>query len=142
MNRGPITLSRTAIALVVALVATTPTLAAVCNNVTFSLTNESDGPILVTQVRYRDLDSGNPNQFRVENIRDFSCPSGWTCTSDEQDLGSVTRPRENHELTDIQFLHSHEDAFGNWTAAVWSTRNVPANPTCTDGRNYGAYDVF
>jgi hypothetical protein len=140
MKRAHITLSRAA-ALVVTLVTTTPTLAAVCNNVTFSLTNVSDGPILVTQVRYRDLDSGDPNQFRVENVRDFSCPSDQTCATEEQDLGSVTRPRENHELTDIQFLHSHEDEFGDWLPAVWSTRNVPVDKTCTDDRNYGAYDV-
>jgi hypothetical protein len=141
LNRGHITPSRTATALVVALGAATPTLAAVCNNVTFSLTNQSDGPILVTEVRYRDLDSGNPGQFRVENVRDFSCPSEWTCATDEQDLGSVTRPRENHELTDIQFHHSHQDAFGIWQPAVWSSSNVPADMTCTDGRNYGHYDV-
>src|SRR5262245_38442912 len=83
MNRVPITISRTAAALLFALGATTPTLAAVCNNVTFSLTNESDGPILVTQVRYRDLDSGDPSRRWVENVRDFSCPSGWTCATDE-----------------------------------------------------------
>src|SRR5262245_48543402 len=141
LPRHPLTRARTAFALLLALGATTPTRAAVCNNVTFSLTNESDGPILVTEVRYRDLDSGDPSQFRVENVQDFSCPSGWTCWTDEQDLGSVARPRENHELTDIQFHHSHQDAFGNWQPAVWSSSNVPANMTCTDDRNYGAYDV-
>jgi hypothetical protein len=92
-------------------------------------------------VRYRDLDSGNPGRFWVENVRDFSCPSGWTCSTDGDDLGSITRPRENHELTDIQFLHSHQDEFGAWLPAVWSSRNVPSNMTCTDGRNYGAYNV-
>ena len=115
--------------------------AAVCNNVTFSLINVSDGPIRVTRVRYRDLDSGNPNRRWEENVPDFSCPATQTCFTAPSDLGSVTRPRENHELTDIQFLHSHLDEFGNWMTAVWSTPDVPADPTCTDGRNYGSYSV-
>ena len=137
----PFTLSRAAVALALALGSTTPALAAVCNNVTFSFINESDGPILVTRVRYRDLDSGDPSRFWVENVRDISCPSGWLCWTDGDDLGSVTRPRENHELTDIQFLHSHQDEFGAWRPAVWSSSNVPNNMTCEDDRNYGHYDV-
>lgn len=115
--------------------------AAVCNNVTFSLVNNSDGPIRVTRVRYRDLNSGNPNRRWEENVPDFSCPASQTCFTSAQDLGSVTRPRENHDLTDIQFLHSHLDAFGNWMPAVWSSASVPADLTCTDGRNYGSYGV-
>jgi hypothetical protein len=115
--------------------------AAVCNNVTFSLTNVSSGPIRITRVGYRDLDSGNPGRRWEQDVPDFSCPAGQTCFTTPRNLGSVTRPRENHELTDIQFLHSHQDAFGAWMAAVWSTPDVPASMTCTDGRNYGSYDV-
>lgn len=119
----------------------TATHAAVCNNVTFSLKNVSDGPIRVTRVRYRDLDSGNPSRRWEQNVDDFSCPAGDTCFTDPRDLGSVTRPRQNHELTDIQFFHSHLDEFGNWLPEVWSAASVPADMTCTDGRNYGTYSV-
>jgi hypothetical protein len=115
--------------------------AAVCNNVSFSLTNVSDGPIRVTRVRYRDLDSGNPNRRWEENVPDFSCPASQTCFTSPRNLGSLTRPRENHELTDIQFFHSHLDEFGNWLPEVWSAADVPSTKTCTDGRNYGSYDV-
>ncbi len=121
--------------------ATLPALAAVCNNVTFSFTNTSGGPIKVTKVGYRDLDSSNPGKRRVENVADIQCPDTWVCFTAPQDLGSATRPRENHELTDVQFLHAHQDAFGNWLPEVWSSKSVPADMTCTDNRNYGAYIV-
>lgn len=133
--------TRSLAALLVALGAAAPAGAAVCNNVTFWLTNTSDGPILVTKVGYRDLDSSNPSKRWVENVNDFSCPAGQTCATNPQDLGSATRPRENHELTDIQFFHSHQDIYGNWKKEVWSSKNVPSTMTCTDDRDYGAYDV-
>jgi hypothetical protein len=115
--------------------------AAVCNNVTFSLTNTSDGPIRIIRVGYRDLDSANPNRRWEQNVPTLQCPAGQTCFTVARNLGSATRPRENHELTDIQFLHAHLDAFGNWMDEVWSAPDVPADMTCTDGRNYGHYDV-
>lgn len=115
--------------------------AAVCNNVTFSLKNTSDGPILVSRVRYRDLDSSDTSRRWEQNVDDFSCPADETCYTDPRNLGSATRPRENHELTDIQFLHAHQDKFGAWMNPVWSSASVPADMTCTDGRNYGTYNV-
>jgi hypothetical protein len=118
-----------------------PGRAAVCNNVVFTFTNTTDGPLLITKVGYRDLDAANPSKRWVENVKDVACPSQWTCKTEPQDLGSLTRPRENHELTDIQFLHSHEDEFGDWMDPVWSTKNVPFDMTCTDGRTYGPYDI-
>ena len=142
MKRVHIILSSTAVALVVAIGSTTPTLAAVCNNVTFSLTNRSPGAITVTQVRYRDLNSGDPSQMRVENIRDFPCASNDTCTSNGDDLGSITRPRQNHNLTDIQFRFQRLDNLGAWQDADWGDEYVPATLTCTDDRNYGPYEVF
>jgi hypothetical protein len=118
-----------------------PGRAAVCNNVVFQFTNTTSGPLLLQKVGYRDLDSGDPNKRWIEDFKDVKCPAGDTCSTAPQDLGSITRPRENHELTDIQVLHSHEDEFGDWMTAVWSSKNVPANMTCTDGRTYGPYDV-
>lgn len=141
MNRTAFTIARSLSLLCVAAGAVLPAGAAVCNNVVFSFTNTTDGPILVTKVGYRDLDSGKPSKRWVENVKDLACPAGQTCFTSERDLGSVTRPRENHELTDIQFLHSHEDEFGDWKTAVWSSTNVPASMTCTDDRTYGPYDV-
>jgi hypothetical protein len=122
--------------------AATPGRAAVCNNVVFTFTNQTDGPLLITKVGYRDLDAANTSTRWVENVKDVACPKGQTCETAPQNLGSVTRPRENHELTDIQFLHSHEDEFGDWLPPVWSSKNVPFDMTCRDDRTYGPYDVF
>jgi hypothetical protein len=129
-------------AAVVLLGSTTPTLAAVCNNVTFSLINGTDGPIEVRRVGYRDLDSGEPGTRREENVPNFACPSGDTCTTTRQDLGSITRPRENHELTDIQFEHSHLDEFGDWGDPHWGASYVPdtTTTTCIDDHNYGPFE--
>ncbi len=140
MNRHQLTLSRAALILFAA-VAATSSMAAVCQDVTFSLINQSAGPIQVVAVRYRDLDSNDTARRWEQNVTDFSCPSGFLCTTDPRNLGSATRPRRNHELTDIQFHHSHLDQFGAWLAPVWSSANVPSTMTCTDNRNYGAFDV-
>ena len=88
-----------------------------------------------TQVRHRDLNSGDPSQMRVENIRDFPCASNDTCTSNGDDLGSITRPRQNHNLTDIQFRFQRLDNLGAWQDADWGDEYVPATLTCTDDRN-------
>ena len=141
MKRVHIILSSTAVALVVAIGSTTPTLAAVCENVTFSFTNRSEGPIQVTGVGYRDLNSGDPNRRRVENVPNLPCASGDTCETDGDDLGSITRPRENHDLTDVQFRFRQQDRLGAWQADEWSDENVPADLRCTDRRNYGPYDI-
>jgi len=136
--------ARTAASLLVALsalAAALPSSAAVCTNVVFGLINDSDGPIQVTQIGYRDLDSANTATRRVENVRDFACPSGDTCFTTPQDLGSITTPRRNHELTDIQFRHRHQDEFGAWLPEVWSSANEPVTLTCTNGRTYGNYHV-
>lgn len=130
------------IALAIALCAgASPGQAAVCNNVTFMFTNNTDGPLLIQKVGYRDLDSGNTGKRWTEDFKDVACPAHQTCSAKPQDLGSIARPRENHELTDIQFWHSHEDEFGDWLPAVWSSKNVPFDMTCTDGRTYGPFDV-
>ena len=143
MKRVHITLSRTAIALVVALGATTPTLAAVCNNVIFRFTNTTEGPIRVDEVGYRDLDSANPGQLRTEEVRrnPTRCASGATCDIPEQDLGSITRPREQHELTDVQVRYQEMDDLGRWQDLEWSDANVPADMTCRDDRTYGPYAI-
>ena len=73
MKRVHTILSRTAVALVVAIGSTTPTLAAVCENVTFSFTNRSEGPIQVTGVGYRDLNSGDPTAGASRTSR--TCPA-------------------------------------------------------------------
>jgi hypothetical protein len=141
MQRIHVTLVRSLAALLVACGATAPSLAAVCNNVSFSMINTSDGPIKILKVRYRDLDSSDTSKRWEQNVTDRECPAGWECTTSEEDLGSITRPRENHELTDIQFSHQHQDIFGNWKAAIWSAADVPDTMTCTDNRNYGPYEV-
>jgi hypothetical protein len=131
-----------AIALGLALCAAAmPSQAAVCNNVVFSLTNKSEGPILITRIGYRDLNSSDPSARITENVKDFACPAGAPCETKPQDLGGLTKPRQNHNLTDIQFEHSHEDEFGDWKEPVWSSKNVPVDMLCTDGRTYGRYDV-
>lgn len=141
MNTLNIAAARSIAAASLAFAITLPAGAAVCNNVTFTLTNTSGGPIMVYEVGYRDLNSSKPSKRITENVSPFSCPSTYTCTSAPQDLGSIVKPRENHDLTDIQFLHSHQDIYGNWLPAVWSTKNTPFSMKCTDGRDYGPYDV-
>jgi hypothetical protein len=140
MNRTLSHLSRVAAA-VLAIGAAASSHAAICNNVVFSFTNISSGPILVSRVDYRDLNSSDPNRRWVENVSDFSCPAGQPCETAPQDLGGTTRPRENHDLTSIRFEHAHQDEFGNWRDPVWSSSNTPADMTCTDGRTYGRYNV-
>jgi hypothetical protein len=140
MNRALSHLSRAAFALL-AVAAAASSQAAICNNVVFSFTNISSGPILVSRVDYRDLNSSDPNRRWVENVSDFSCPTLQTCFTTPQDLGGTTRPRENHDLTSIRFEHAHQDEFGNWRDPVWSSSNTPVDMTCTDGRTYGAYNV-
>lgn len=140
MNRTLSYLSRVAAA-VLAVGAAATSQAAVCNDVVFALTNTSGGPILISRVDYRDLDSSNTSTRWTENVPDLSCPSGHTCYLAAQNLGGITHPRENHELTEIRFEHAHLDEFGSWKAPIWSTKNIPVDMTCTDGRTYGAYDV-
>ncbi len=140
MNRTLSHLSRVAAALL-AIGAAAGSQAAVCNNVVFSFTNISSGPILVSRVDYRDLDSSDSGRRWIQNVTDFACASGDTCATDPRDLGSITRPRQNHELTDIRFEHAHLDDLGSWRDPVWSSSNVPVDMTCTDNRTYGAYDV-
>ena len=115
--------------------------AAVCNNVVFSFTNVTDLPILVTRVGYRDLNSSDPGTRVIEQVKDVPCPKQTTCHTAPQNLGGVTKPRENHNLTDIQFEHSHEDEFGDWKDPVWGSKNVPFDMLCTDNRTYGPYDL-
>jgi hypothetical protein len=122
-------------------VAAAPGRAAVCNNVVFKFTNTTDLPILVTRVGYRDLNSSNPGDQVTENVKDVKCPAGWTCETAPQNLGSAFKPRENHNLTDIRYEHSHEDEFGDWKDPVWSSKNTPADMVCTDNRSYGPFDV-
>lgn len=132
----------TAIALGCSLAAaTSSTQAAVCNNVFFSFKNTTDLPILVTRVSYRDLNSSDPSNVIIENVPDKACPANRSCSTSGQDLGGLGKPRENHNLTDIKFEHSHEDEFGDWKSPVWSNANVPWDMLCTDGRTYGPYDV-
>ena len=121
--------------------ATSSSQAAVCNNVFFTFKNTTELPILVTRVAYRDLNSSNPDAFVTENVKDVACPAGKSCSTASQDLGGLGKPRENHNLTDIKFEHSHEDEFGDWKTPVWSNTNVPWDMLCTDGRTYGPYDV-
>ena len=127
---------------VVSLAIGLPAGAAVCTQVTFALDNVTDGPILITQVGYRDLNSSNPSQRITEGLPgNMVCPAHTTCWLPPQDLGSITSPRRNHNLTDIQYRHSHEDKFGDWMTAVWSSKNTPDTKKCTNGRTYGPYDV-
>jgi len=137
MKRIHMSLSRTAIALLVSLGATTPTLAAQCNDVIFSLRNMMGFDVEINRVRYRDLDAANAATRWVENVPNETCNIGQTCALDPQNLGSVTRPRRNHELTEIQF--EYRRLGGNW---AWSTpMGIPSNMTCTNGRTYGAFEI-
>lgn len=146
MKRVHITLSGTAIALVAALGATTPALAAVCENVTFSFKNglSSERTINVVKVRYRDTDSSDPGKEWVENVHNTECPTYHdygTCRTNGDDLGSITRPRENHELTDIQFYYHEADPSGGWQHPKWSSDYKPFIRRCTDDRDYGPYTL-
>ncbi len=136
MKTKRIRVTRNAAALLVAFGTTTPAMAAVCNDVTFTFTNATNDLIQVTKVGYRDLNSSNPNTRRVDNISTENCASEDTCTTNGEDLGSIAKPRENHDLTDIQFWHSH-----NLGSYIWSTPSVVADHACHDNHNYGPFDV-
>jgi hypothetical protein len=138
----PRTFPAAALALGLALTAVaTSSHADVCNNVVFSFTNVTDLPILITRVGYRDLNSGSPDKRIIEQVKDVPCPKQSTCHTTPQDLGGLGKPRENHNLTDIQYEHSHQDEFGDWKDPVWSSKNVPFDELCIDDRTYGPYDV-
>jgi hypothetical protein len=117
----------------------TPAMADVCNNVTFFAHNpDPTDDIRIYRVRYHDLNSGNPNTFHTENVDNITCVHGNTCATDPQDLGGVGSPRENHDLTDIEFEFAFRQSDGTgWGARNWSSPNTPTDLNCTDNRNYG-----
>ena len=127
-----------AAALLVVVGMATPTMADVCNNVSFYAYNPNNDDIRIYRVRYRDLNSGDPNAFHTENVGDITCVRKSTCVTDPQDLGGLGSPREHHDLTDIEFEHAHKQADGTgWGSANWSSANTPSILECTDNRNYG-----
>jgi hypothetical protein len=118
-----------------------PTLAAVCNNVSFYAQNTDPGNDLrITRVEYKDNSSGNPSATHTEDIPAIICVKGNQCVSTPQNLGSVFEPRENHDLYDIKYYYAYRKGTG-WGTPTWSSPATPYDMRCTDGRSYGPYNI-
>ena len=117
-----------------------PAAATPCYNVTFSFLNAhaTGQRIQVKKVKYFDRIS---NKTRTEDVEDRECAFGKVCTTDGDDLGSLTEPVQGHDLTDIQFFLSFKEADGDWSDAVWGSKKQPTDEQCRNDRNYGHFTI-
>ena len=139
MSRMPVLLSCAAI-LFTSIVATAPSMAAVCNDVTFRNHNTNAVDMKIYKVRFKDRNAGNPNAWHTEDLRDYTCAAGSDCVSMRaEDLGS----RENHNLYSFQFKYAHRSGSG-WGSKSWSSSSTDPDELCEDDREYpdiGAFDL-
>jgi hypothetical protein len=141
MNAKPLTRRiTTTLAATLALGLALPALSAVCEDVTFTVKNEhSTGKsIKIKKVKYRDITADASNL--TENVVDYTCGFGKTCTSHGDDLGTLVSGRLAHRLTNIQFLYQYKEADGDWSDAVWSKKFAPTDEECRNNRDYGSSD--
>jgi len=115
-----------------------PSLAAVCQDVTFTFTNShyTGKEIKIKKVKYRDTTAATTN---TEDVIDITCQFGSTCGTWGDDLGSLVEDRLGHDLSNFQFYYSYREADGQYSLPLWSPKFKPAknNMECTNGRNYG-----
>lgn len=136
MIRFPIARLAQAAALSLAFSAGVPALAAVCQDVTFTVNNgHYTGKIIkIKKVKYWD---DTANSSNTEDVVDINCGTGKTCTTLGDDLGSIAEDRLLHDLTNIQFQYQYKEADGDWSTPVWSKKFVPTDTECRNDRNYG-----
>ena len=136
MNASHTLIARLAAAAALALGLAGPSLAGVCQAITFTVHNShyTGDEIKIKKVKYRDLTAATNN---TEDVIDITCQFGSTCTTYGDDLGSVVEGRLGHDLGNIQFYYSYREADGQWSPLMWSKKFKPTDQECTNGRNYG-----
>ena len=113
-----------------------PALAAVCQDITFTVNNGhvTNDIIKIKKVKYKDVTANTTN---TEDVVDITCSPGNTCTTLGDDLGSTIEARLGHDLTNIQFQYQYKELDGDWSSPVWSRKFVPTDKECRNDRNYG-----
>lgn len=138
-SRLPLALSFAAMVFT-AIGASTPSMAAVCNDVIFRNHNTNATDMKIYKVRFKDRNAGNPSAWHTEDLKNYTCAAGSDCVSiKREDLGS----RENHNLHSFQFRYAYRSGSG-WGAKNWSSSNTDPDELCVDDREYpdiGAFDL-
>lgn len=113
-----------------------PSLAGVCQDVTFTFKNShyTGKEIKIKKVKYRDTTAASTN---TEDVVDITCQFGNTCSTLGDDLGSLVEDRLGHNLSNMQFYYSYREADGQWSLPLWSPKFKPTDKECTNGRDYG-----
>lgn len=124
-------------ALTLALALGGPALAAVCQDVTFTVQNghRTNDLIKIKKVKYLDVTANSTN---TEDVVDITCSAGSTCTTLGDDLGSTLEARLGHDLTNVQFQFQYKELDGDWSDPVWSKKFKPTDLECRNDRNYGS----
>ena len=101
-----------------------------CRNVKFSITNQKNHTITLTQVKY--FNQAN-NRFQTENIRTVQCKAGATCVS----RGDNLRDAEGEDLTRFVFVLKNEGGENRHDTSVKGTNN----PRCNADKTYGPFVI-
>ena len=108
-----------------------------CKNVKFKFTNKhnSGGKIEVHQVKYFNKANG---AWQTEDLNDFDCAQGKTCTTTGDNLGDS----EGEELTKIRFIYRYKGpkSTDNWSDYVEGGDKIPDDSTCFANKTYGPGD--
>jgi hypothetical protein len=126
-----------AAALTLAVAFGAPALAAVCQDVTFTVKNGhvTNDSIKIKKVKYLDVTANTTN---TEDVVDITCSAGNTCSTLGDDLGSAFEARLGHDLTNVQFQFQYKELDGDWSSPVWSKKFKPTDRECRNDRNYGS----
>ena len=136
MTRFPFARITQGAALSLAISLGAPALAAVCQDITFTVNNGhvTNDLIKIKKVKYQDVTANSSN---TEDVVDIVCGAGSTCTTLGDGLGSTFEARLGHSLTNVQFQYQYKEADGDWSSPVWSRKFKPTDQECRNDRNYG-----